>query len=260
MSEHHEEWLDLCAGYALDELPAADRRRLEEHLEHGCARCEEAISDCSAATVTLARSAPPEKPSRALRERVLIAAGSVRHPMPPPEPVGEGARAVESKPPRRREWVSYALYVAAALLIYTAMSQWRQAALLRSELAEARRWSSVVDAAGARLVAFQLTPAGAARLRARAAYDPGTGRALFVFENFKAPGGRDYELWAIHGTQPTALGLIRPDASGHAVMRLENVGDPGSLTAFAVSLEPAGGSPTPGAPSGSVVMVGKPGG
>ena len=260
MSEHHGEWLDLCAGYALDDLSDADRRRLEGHLEHGCARCEEAIAHCSAATVTLARSAPPEKPSRALRERVLIAAGSVRHPMPPPEPVGEGARAAESEPPRRREWVSYALYIAAALLLYTAMSQWHQASLLRRELAEARRWASVMDAPGARLVTFQLTPAGAARLRARAIYDPGARRAVLVFEDFTAPPGHDYELWAIHGTQSTALGLIRPDSSGRAVMRLENLGDPLSLAAFAVSLEPVGGAPTPGAPSGPVVMVGKLGG
>ena len=41
------------------------------------------------------------------------------------------------------------------------------------------------------------------------------------------------------------------------VLRLENVGDPKELAAFAVSLEPSGGAPTPDAPSGPVVMVGK---
>ncbi|MBI5709192.1 MAG: anti-sigma factor [Candidatus Eisenbacteria bacterium] len=255
MSAHPEEWLDLCAGYALDDLSAADRRRLEEHLEHGCAACEETIADCSSATVTLARSAPAGMPSRALRERVLIAAGSVRHPMPSPEPVGEGTRAVALEPPRRREWVSYALYMAAALLLYTALSQWHQGSLLRRELAEARRWSPVMDAPGARFAEFRLTPAGAADLRARAAYDPGTRRAVLVFENFKAPPGSEYELWAIHGTQPSALGLIRPDAAGRAVMRLEDAGDPRTLAAFAVSLEPAGGAPAPGAPRGPVVLV-----
>ena len=41
------------------------------------------------------------------------------------------------------------------------------------------------------------------------------------------------------------------------MMRLENLGEPKLLAAFAISLEPAGGSPNPNAPSGPVVMLGK---
>jgi anti-sigma-K factor RskA len=56
------------------------------------------------------------------------------------------------------------------------------------------------------------------------------------------------------------LGVIATDETGHAVLHLKDAGDPGTLAAFAVSLEPSGGSPNPAAPSGPVVMLGKLGG
>ena len=78
-----------------------------------------------------------------------------------------------------------------------------------------------------------------------------------MFEHVTAPTGRDYELWGLHPSGPRSLGLLHPDARGRAVVRLEDAGDPATLQAFAISLEPAGGSPDPAAPSGPVVMVGK---
>ena len=130
-----------------------------------------------------------------------------------------------------------------------------QVASLTRDLEIERSWAAVVAAPGARATSFSLTPDGAAELRARATYDPGTRRAVLVFENFKAMAGRDYQLWALRGNTPAALGLIRGDESGRAVMRVEEVGDPATLTAFAISLEPSGGSPTPNGPTGPLVML-----
>ena len=42
--------------------------------------------------------------------------------------------------------------------------------------------------------------------------------------------------------KPYSEGLIRADAKGEAVLRLENTGDPTKLAAFAVSFESTGGS------------------
>jgi anti-sigma-K factor RskA len=104
---------------------------------------------------------------------------------------------------------------------------------------------------------LEITPQGERALRARATYDPATRSAVVVFENLKAPSGRDYQLWALHGATPRSLGVIKTDARGRAVMRLDNAGNPATLAAFAVSLEPAGGSRNPAGPSGPVVMLGK---
>lgn len=255
MSEHREEFLDLCAGYALDSLSDPDRARLEKHLDGGCSECEAALADFGAATVMLARSVPPSLPGRALRDRVLIAATSEGAGRPPRNI--ERRRKVIPFDRRSPGWFGWTAAVAAAALAMTTAVQWQSARDLRDTLVEERRWMEIAGAPGTRVADLELTPAGAAALRARATYDPKSKRAVIVFDNFKAPSGHDYELWAIRDAKPASLGLIVPDAAGHAVMRLENVGDPGSLQAFAVSLEPAGGAPTRDAPSGPVVMLGK---
>lgn len=269
MSEHRDEHLDLCAGYALGSLDAADRQRLEAHLAEGCPECERALADFSGATVVLAASAPQAQPSPALRARVLAAVhgeGGAREGAAPVR-----GRVIEMRP--RRQTVGFAWVwaaAAAALTIATAVS-WNAASRLREELAstrgklvqaqreldEERRWAAVLNAPDARVTELSMTPAGVAALRARATYDPRTRSAVLSFENVTAPSGKDYQLWALQGAGVASLGLIKADASGRAVLRLENVGDPQTLAGFAVSLEPAGGSPNPAAPTGPVVMAGK---
>ncbi len=130
-----------------------------------------------------------------------------------------------------------------------------QVKTVSGDLESEKQWAAVVTAPGARAASFSLTPDAPAELKARVTYDPSSRRAVFVFENFKVQAGRDYELWALRGTTPATLGLIRADQSGHAVLRLEDVGDPATLTAFAISLEAQGGAPAKDGPAGPIVML-----
>ena len=132
---------------------------------------------------------------------------------------------------------------------------------LSRDLASERRWSVILSSPSMRTASFTLTPDADPALRARAVVDPRTRRAVVVFENFQAPAGRVYELWALHGNTPTALGRVRSDPSGRAVMRVENIGETEDLSAFTISLEsdapPAGGAREP---AGTIVMIGSLGG
>jgi len=68
------------------------------------------------------------------------------------------------------------------------------------------------------------------------------------------PGaGKTYELWAIRpNTPPEPAGLL--DVRGAAlVARVDTVPRPQDVVAFAVSIEPAGGSKSP---TGPIVLVG----
>jgi hypothetical protein len=130
---------------------------------------------------------------------------------------------------------------------------------LSRDLASERRWSTILSSTAMRTANFTLTPDADPGLRARAVMDPGTRRAVLVFDNFKAPDGHAYEVWAFHGSTPAALGRVRADAEGRAVMRIEDVGDPGDLTAFAISLEAEGGAAA-SEPTGPIVMIGSLGG
>ena len=83
----------------------------------------------------------------------------------------------------------------------------------------------------------------------------GDGRAVVTrpLMNVALQADRVLELWALPGSgAPRSLGLISANQSTVA-QRGENLK---GATALAVSLEPAGGSPT-GAPTGPVLFVGK---
>src|SRR5467141_348591 len=129
-----------------------------------------------------------------------------------------------------------------------------QVTILSRDLAAERRWSTILSSTSMRTASFTLTPDADAGLRARAVMDPVSRRAVLVLENFRAPGGKSYELWALHGNTPVALGRIQTDARGNAVLRIQDVGDPADLSAFAISLEAdvgSGASPVPAAAPGA---------
>ena len=263
MSAHRDEHLELCAALALGAIDDGDRRELEAHLASGCPQCQAELARLSDDVLVLAAAAPPAAPPPALRGRVLEAVRRESQPAP--------ARVVAMPPRRRVAVATWAWAAAAAALALSTVVLWRTGESLRARLAdsrrqitqleenldEARRWAALLDSPDTRLVELVPTPAATALPRARALYDPAGRRAVLVFDQFTAPEGSDYELWAIRGDGPASLGVIRPDASGRAIVRLDDVGDPSSLQAFAVSLEKAGGSTNPRQPQGPVVMAGK---
>lgn len=252
MSIHRDEHIDLCAAWALGSIDELDRVRLEQHLEDGCRQCEEALAGFSSATVMLARAATAPAPSRSLRDRVLIAAGSSR----PANHDGEDGAPLALRPVASHAPTWIAVAAAAAFAIVAGL-QGDTADRLRRELADERAWSATATAPGARVAQFELTPAGEQALRGRAIYDPGSHHAVLVFEHAGAPQGHDYEVWAIRGGKPAALGILRADETGAATLHVPDAGDPASLGAFAVSLERPGGSPRADQPAGPVIMLGK---
>jgi anti-sigma-K factor RskA len=262
----------MCAGYVLGTLDPSEARALEAHLEEGCPVCDAEIERLSRGAWLLAASSPPHRAPASLRGRVLravwneVPATARRHPV-------SASGAAEREREARRSLIgpAWAWAAAAAVIAVAGLLQWRTANRLESQLAETRAevealrrtvdeersWAAVAEAPDARIVLLERTPDGSAPLAARVTYDPTTRRALVAVSNFTPPPGQDYQLWAILDTGPSSLGLVRPDSSGSAVLRLSNVGDPARLAAFAVSLEKEGGAPTASAPAGPVVMVGK---
>jgi anti-sigma-K factor RskA len=289
VSQHRDEHLDLCAGWALGCLDDADRARLEAHLADGCDVCETALREFGEATTWLAAAAPVTRPPARLRARVLDAARAAgrgpateRGTTRVPETIGVPTRTdriVPIETARRGRsaffgWLAAA--VCAGLLIWSATSLLRlrartadqtaqiaelerERAALEERLAEADRWVGVVTAADARLAVLRPTAQGDAAFAGRAIVDPGSRRAVVTLTHATPPEGRDYELWSIRDGKPRSLGLIRADAAGHAFLQLE-IGDVATLQALAVSLEPKGGAPTKEAPSGPVVLLGALGG
>jgi anti-sigma-K factor RskA len=108
---------------------------------------------------------------------------------------------------------------------------------------------------GPRTLSAALAPtAEGGTARARVLLDVTSGETALVLSGLgPAPAGKVYELWAIRGDRaPEPAGLFAGGTETAAV-RGAALERPAEVTAFAVSIEPAGGSPSP---AGPVVLAG----
>lgn len=262
---HQDEHLILCAGFVVGDLSDEERRSFEAHLDEGCAVCRAEIERLGRAAYLVASAAPIHRAPTAVRARVLDAVRAEAAADRASRPTQPLAMA-----PRRRP-LAWAWAAAALLALAAGVWHWRvtadierQLAATRSEVAalEAKlhieeEWTAFWSAPHAREIRLEPTPDGSKELVAKVTYDPDSKRAVVALSNFTPPAGKDYQLWAITASGPASLGVIRADGAGNALIRLTDVGAAEAPAAFAVSLEAAGGAPTPHAPAGPVVLVGK---
>ena len=278
-----EDELELAAGYALETLDPTDREQVERRLAAGHPELERAIDEFRDAAALLAHATPSSAPPVGLRQRVLDAArsdmglGSAPTVAATPRPAARATPAASAAPRPRAAGGSpnhLVLGVGAAAVVFAIASvalfaQTRslgaRVAALDSQMRgleanlvqinETNRWGEVWRARNVRVAAFGYT--GAARLTAegRVAYDPASRRAVVMLEQLQSHAGQDFELWAIKDGRPVSLGLVRPDGSGRAEIRLTEVGNASELGGFSLSIEQAGGSGDPNSPGGPMVLV-----
>lgn len=267
MSANHDLFLDLVAASAAGSIEPRDRPLLEEHLAGGCPECLALLRDLSAPLEALALALPAARPSRGLKARVLVAAAQAGW---------EGAEESGAVPGRPRRRLRGLPWPWAALLLGAAALGWWRASVVaqqRDDLEarlglceeragplptpEERLARFLTGAPGARAVLVSPTSDGDPARFVRAAYDPATRRLALAFSNFKAPPGKDFEVWTLRTGGPVSEGLVRTDADGRAFLLVEVSADPVGLESLAVSLEPLGGSPSRRAPSGEVHYAGK---
>jgi anti-sigma-K factor RskA len=236
---------ETLAAYALGALPAPDADGVARHLAL-CAACRAEVSGMAAAASLLPLTCEPAEPSPELRRRLLAAvdADTARarpglQALPParvaPTPAGRAA-------PTWRPWL---LTAAAALL---ALGVGFSNVVLRQELREREGELALYESA-ARSWALSGT---AAQEGARGVLvQPGTGAPMLLLQDLPAlPADRAYQVWVIRGGQPVSVGVLPPRADGQQVLALNQ--PLGDAQAVAVSVEPAGGSPSP---TGAVVLA-----
>ena len=89
-----------------------------------------------------------------------------------------------------------------------------------------------------------------------ALYNPATGSVRLTALSGQAVPEKDFELWAIKGTDaPVSMGVIAARARSDVKLSPELLEGFGEGTVLAITLEPKGGSPT-GDPTGPIVAKG----
>lgn len=215
----------LAAEYALGTLPPLPRKRLAA-LARADATISEALDGWELRLAALGGAVPPVTPAPRVWDRIA-------------HRLGFNA----ASPDREAPW-------------WSKLRLWRGLALLSTLAAVALGVALIVGRApptAPSVVVVLAAKDGPPVLIAAAA--PGAqALTLKAVAPLQVPTGRALELWALpEGAAPRSLGLV--PAAGSGQLRLGTAALQG-IPALAISLEPAGGSPT-GAPTGPVLYTGK---
>jgi anti-sigma-K factor RskA len=227
---------------------------------------ERSLDDAALEALAVAHATPP---SPALRRRVIEAArreagdrqaartvtrwrrvGSVAAAA---ALVAGGLLALQSRLATMRHAQIEALARTNAALVTRLDEQGRTLAALHETLAVHGHVLRVLG--GLRTLSAALAPAQGFAGSGRVVVDAASGEAAVVVSGVGPAGaGRVYELWAIRGDRPPEpAGLFSVGAERAAAVRAERLERPAEVTAFAVSIEPEGGSASP---TGPIVLLG----
>jgi anti-sigma-K factor RskA len=262
----HQDARNSLEAWAIGALPATEARDVEAHLSQ-CADCRVEAAALSEAAAGVAATAPSASPSPLVRERLMQTIGATAAPA-----VGDR---------RASSWVSRAGWLAAAAaLILSALLTWDglrlrdRIAELSTQLATTRallsasesRMASLERAADRRASAMAVVNSpDVARIdlagqpdapdaSARAFWSRSKGMVFSASKLPPPPAGKTYQVWVLTSDPaPLSAGLIEPDATGSVEVVFSTPSDIPQPVAVAVTLEPAGGVPSP---TGAKYLVG----
>jgi anti-sigma-K factor RskA len=245
---------DLAAAYALGALGADEARDFEAFLA-GSPETQRDVAEFRDVAALLALGEPARGADADLRRRVLARVGeekSARLHRPP-----SGAPGYRTPP---AVWGALAASLIAVVGLGLALlsvrgdlfRQSRELADRQQQLLAREATLNAILEPGVEL--YQLTASG----------DPDPGIQLFwdrkrnsaIIHGFRlkpVPDGKTYQLWFIKDGKPVPSVTFTPEPTGHARVEQVPVPTDGKVSAAAITVEPAGGSPQPTSP---ILLVG----
>lgn len=246
------EMLDDVAVYALGSMPAAEAKRVREHID-SCAECAREYALLAPAAAAIAASASTEGdastcPSTLLKPRIMQAIQAQARP-PAPSNVAQ----LPSRSARPPVWPAY-LVAAACFVIALISSMWNVALIgqlkqAQGELASvtSRSTSLARDLAGERATVADMVDSNAKHYASGDDEVVASGSRLYLAMRSlpEPPRGKVYQAWTLaKGAKRVApSSTFVPDGRGVAVIPLAV--DARNTAAVAVSVEPEGGSKQP---------------
>jgi anti-sigma-K factor RskA len=243
-----EEQQDQAALYALELLTADEAAAFEREMELDPELVALVREFRESVNHVLLGGGRATRPSPALRARVLAsikaeggaaAAGGDR---------GAGAGKVVAFRPLG--WLPWAIAAGLAVFCGVLVSNRED---LRRELAAAQSADPLSLVAVYSLDPAEHPQAGIVSI----AWVPSRQSGVLHANGLDNPGpGKDYQLWAVDADrkEPVSAGIVRVDAEGHARVEFKPDTAARHVSAFAISVEPSGGSPKK---TGPIVFVGK---
>lgn len=244
--------------YALGALEGDEKEAIELHLVH-CDQCGRRMEEARGRVALMAFAAPAQVARPEVRERLLdrVRRDARRKIVPGREPLlGRVLR-----------WATPILALAVLVLALLCVHFRNENAEVKSRAlelvarmeqlrAQTERASDVLDVLTAPETVKVTLVRGTTRAapEGKAFYNPQKGLVFYAFNMPALSPQQTYELWVIP-TQgsPVPAGIFSPDVKGNGEVLLPSLPSGIAAKAFAVTVEPAGGTTKP---SGSPLLVG----
>ena len=276
-----DELRELAPGFVMGTLSLEEQRAFDVAMANKAtaAALEEELAAHRAAVEFLATSQEVAPPS-SLKGRVMasIAASATSHVATAPSSVAAPSVSTAPRPTlsetsvrfdqgsarpvsRAGWWTAAALGAALAASLVFALDLRKEATSLRQQLsqqvaeltgartrlAERERTLATLLGGGGDVTLVRLAPSAPQGPGMQVFWNVREGRAIVTAQGL-SPIARDraYALWMIRDGKPVPLALFSPDSAGRAIVQDITVPtDLQGVAAFAVTEEPAGGSPQP---------------
>jgi len=247
---NEQEFAELAAGHALHALSPADQSRfaaaLAVHPEWAGIAQADAVTASALADRTAAVEPPPSARAELLaRVADLAQAGAAEDPR-----AVAGRDAGPETTGARRVWTRRLFALAASVAVLVGFGFGAGAIyqhLVRPVAVVA------LDEIQAAPDARSATVALDGGLTATAHWSADLGKAVLVSEGLPPLGDhQDFELWLVRGEDPIPAGVFAAEGASTTTALLEASFESGDV--IAVTVEPAGGSPT-GAPSSAPIVA-----
>jgi anti-sigma-K factor RskA len=264
MKDHlHIAETDL-ALYAMEALTAAEMESVRCHVQV-CARCKEEVRQNTVALAAYAQTTEEVELPQGARDRFMARLAEMSQSAAIPD--APPRRNILHEPERKSGWFGtggwawgFAGALAVCLLAVGIDDMHKRAEI--GPLASAAQHGAVDSAQLAQLmdlltsthvqkVSLHQAPVTSPPPEGRVIYAAQTGKLLLTASNLHPlPAGKTYELWILQpgGKKPVPAGTFAPDSSGNATMILAQEPAGLAIQGFGVTIENAGGSPTPTLP------------
>ncbi len=238
MSTNHEKWIELADLYAVGALDGGDASEFQAHLQKGCVLCEARIAENETAVAGLVGALAPLEAPAALKSRIM-------------ETIGAGEEAFETaenfQPGFSPLWGALAWVLVSAGIVFG----WKATSLNRHTV-EFKRMEASVMASSVKTVEMK-TPDSKTPGFAKVVWSE-KGDCIFMTMGLPHPSkDKTYQLWGITGDQKISAGVFQVDEHGCGVLVMKKDVTAAAFEKMAVTLEPAGGVPSP---TGPIVLLG----
>lgn len=256
MDINKETFEELCAGYVLNALSQEDERTFLKALESADENQLMLLEELKLVASELALISKTENASANIKEEILAQAKT-------------NVNANIKYLPRYRFAAAASfilLFATIALFIYsqnlsstledqlaTVELQQNRITALETEVDQKETLLAILESRDVDLVimaGLEVNPNGYGKV----VWDKENGKALIQVANLPSSAERDYQLWFVTDNQPISAGIFGlNNTDNDSFFSLQEFSNPANAGAFAITLEPKGGSPQP---TGDMYLLG----